>query len=146
MMIAVITGTLFFVAKSKLSHFLILGLGSVLAGLLLILVSGYRVDRITSFTSAEADPSAEGQSACRAAVLSALADTGTMVADAREGAKRIGVITGDIKLFSRGDDVRMGPVDTHAVIESTARMCWNEIRPPGAPDQGLWGCACGTGL
>ncbi len=96
--------------------------------------------------SAEADPSAEGQSACRAAVLSALADTGTMVADAREGAKRIGVITGDIKLFSRGDDVRMGPVDTHAVIESTARMCWNEIRPPGAPDQGLWGCACGTGL
>lgn len=60
MMIAVITGTLFFVAKSKLSHFLILGLGSVLAGLLLILMSGYRLDRITSFTSAESDPSGLG--------------------------------------------------------------------------------------
>lgn len=60
MMIAVITGTLFFVAQSRLSHFLMLGLGSVMAGGLLILVSGYRLERITSFTSAEQDPSGYG--------------------------------------------------------------------------------------
>lgn len=59
-MIAVITGTLFFVAKSKLTHFLMLAGGSALAGVLLILVEGYRLDRITSFTSAESDPSGLG--------------------------------------------------------------------------------------
>ncbi|MFN8638194.1 MAG: putative lipid II flippase FtsW [Dehalococcoidia bacterium] len=59
-MIAVITGTLFFVARSKLTHFLALAGASALAGLLLILVEGYRLDRITSFTSAESDPSGIG--------------------------------------------------------------------------------------
>jgi cell division protein FtsW len=59
-MIAAITGTLFFVAQSRLSHVLLLAMSSVLAGGVLILTSGYRLDRITSFTSAEVDPSGVG--------------------------------------------------------------------------------------
>ncbi|MSP21624.1 MAG: putative lipid II flippase FtsW [Dehalococcoidia bacterium] len=60
LMIAAITGTLFFVAQSRLSHVLLLGMGTLLAGGVLILASDYRLDRITSFTSAEADPSGLG--------------------------------------------------------------------------------------
>ena len=60
LMIAAITGTLFFVAQSRLSHVLLLAMGTLLAGGVLILASGYRVDRITSFTSAETDPSGLG--------------------------------------------------------------------------------------
>ena len=60
MMIAAITGTHFFVAQSRLSHVLLLAAGTVLAGGVLILTSGYRLDRIASFTSAEVDPSGIG--------------------------------------------------------------------------------------
>jgi cell division protein FtsW len=59
-MIIAISGTLFFVANSKLTHFLGLTFGSLALGGLLILVSGYRMDRSASFTSAEADPSGLG--------------------------------------------------------------------------------------
>ncbi len=59
-MILAITGTLFFVAKSKLVHIFWLAVASGLGGLLLIALSGYRMDRITSFRAAEADPSGLG--------------------------------------------------------------------------------------
>jgi PAS domain S-box-containing protein len=48
--------------------------------------------------------------------------------DARAGADRIRQIVKDLKLFSRPDDVRRGPVDVRRVIESSIRMVWNEIR------------------
>lgn len=59
-MIALITGTLFFVSGARLYHLLWLvgsGIGSTV---LLIWVSGYGMNRITSFTNAEADPQDAG--------------------------------------------------------------------------------------
>ena len=59
-LIAAITGTLFFIAGARLSHVLALaGSAAVTIGVL-VLVAGYRVDRILAFTSAEEDPSGLG--------------------------------------------------------------------------------------
>jgi cell division protein FtsW len=59
-MVAAITGTLFFLAGARLWHVLILAASGTGIASLLILLGGYRVDRILSFTSAEADPSGLG--------------------------------------------------------------------------------------
>ncbi len=45
-----------------------------------------------------------------------------------ESADRVRAIVRDLKLFSRADDERRGPVDVRAVLESSARMAGNEIR------------------
>jgi PAS domain S-box-containing protein len=47
---------------------------------------------------------------------------------AREGTDRVRHIVRDLKTFSRSDDVKRGPVDVRAVIESSLNMAWNEIR------------------
>ena len=60
LMVAAITGTLFFVAGARLFHVVVLGASGLLTLGLLIVTGGYRMDRITSFTSAEADPSGVG--------------------------------------------------------------------------------------
>ena len=60
LVIAAITGTLFFVAGARLMHVMALaGSGLLMLGVL-ILSGGYRMDRITAFTSAEDDPSGVG--------------------------------------------------------------------------------------
>jgi cell division protein FtsW len=59
-MIAVITGTLFFVAGAKLSHVAALVASGAVAAGVLILTGDYRAQRILSFTSAEADPEGLG--------------------------------------------------------------------------------------
>jgi signal transduction histidine kinase len=48
--------------------------------------------------------------------------------DAHESADRVRLIVRDVKVFSRPDEERRGPVHVHRVLESTSRMCWNEIR------------------
>jgi PAS domain S-box-containing protein len=48
--------------------------------------------------------------------------------DAREAADRVRRIVKDLKIFSRVDEDRLGPVDVETVLESTLRMAWNEIR------------------
>jgi PAS domain S-box-containing protein len=48
--------------------------------------------------------------------------------DAREGAERVCVIARDLRIFSRGDEERRGPVDVEQVLESTLRMARNELR------------------
>ena len=59
-MIAVITGTLFFIAGARLVHVIALaGSGAVMTSLL-VLTGGYRMDRILSFTDAESDPTGVG--------------------------------------------------------------------------------------
>jgi cell division protein FtsW len=58
--IAIITGTLFFIAGARLWHVLVLGGSGVVTASLLIVTGGYRMDRILSFTSAEADPQGVG--------------------------------------------------------------------------------------
>jgi PAS domain S-box-containing protein len=49
--------------------------------------------------------------------------------DAREAAQRVRLIVRDLKIFSRAPtDGPTGPVDVNAIIESSLRMAWNEIR------------------
>jgi PAS domain S-box-containing protein len=49
--------------------------------------------------------------------------------DARDAAQRVRLIVRDLKIFSRSPtDEPMGSVDVNAVIESSLRMAWNEIR------------------
>jgi len=48
--------------------------------------------------------------------------------DARDAADRVRDIVRDLKIFSRADHDRPGPVDLRRVLDSTLRMAWNEIR------------------
>ena len=48
--------------------------------------------------------------------------------DAREASDRIRHIIRDLKIFSRADEERRGPVDVRRVLESSLRMARNEIR------------------
>ncbi len=48
--------------------------------------------------------------------------------DAHEAAERVRQIVRDLKLFSRAEEERHGPVNVREVLESTLRMAWNEIR------------------
>src|SRR3954468_2881598 len=48
--------------------------------------------------------------------------------DARTAADRVREIVRDLKIFSRGEEDRHGPVDVEQVLESTVRMAWNELR------------------
>jgi signal transduction histidine kinase len=48
--------------------------------------------------------------------------------DAREAVERIRNIVRDLKIFSRSEEDKTGPVDIQRVMESTLRMAWNEIR------------------
>jgi PAS domain S-box-containing protein len=48
--------------------------------------------------------------------------------DALEAAERVRHIVRDLKLFSRAQDEKRGPVDVQRVLESTIRMAWPEIR------------------
>jgi PAS domain S-box-containing protein len=48
--------------------------------------------------------------------------------DARASAERIREIARDLRLFSRAEEEKRGPVDLHRVLESSLRMAWNEIR------------------
>ena len=48
--------------------------------------------------------------------------------DAREAAERVRAIVLDLKIFSRSKDEELHPVDVLRVLESSARIAWNEIR------------------
>ena len=48
--------------------------------------------------------------------------------DARAASERVRQIVRDLKIFSRSEVDSRGPVDVEAVLESTLRMAWNEIR------------------
>lgn len=48
--------------------------------------------------------------------------------DARDSADRIRRIVRDLKVFSRTDDEKPGPIDVRRVVESATRMAWNEVR------------------
>ena len=50
------------------------------------------------------------------------------LSDAQEAANRVREIVRDLKLFSRSEEERHGPVDVREVLESALRMAWNEIR------------------
>ena len=61
-----------------------------------------------------------------AALTAALAEP---LADAREAAERVRQIARDLKVFSRAaDQEHTSAVDVEAVLDSTTRLAWNEIR------------------
>jgi len=47
---------------------------------------------------------------------------------ATEASGRVRDIVKDLRIFSRGNEEQSGPVDLHAILDSTARLAWNEIR------------------
>ncbi|HEX7479008.1 MAG TPA: ATP-binding protein, partial [Polyangiales bacterium] len=67
----------------------------------------------------------EGSSQWVAARLQAIDEP---LQDARESAERVRHIVRDLKIFSRSDEEKTGAVDVRAVMESSLRMAWNEIR------------------
>jgi PAS domain S-box-containing protein len=48
--------------------------------------------------------------------------------EARSAAERVREIVRDLKIFSRANEERRGPVDIERVLDSTIRMAWNELR------------------
>jgi PAS domain S-box-containing protein len=53
----------------------------------------------------------------------------TPLDDAQEAAQRVRFIVRDLKIFSRSpNDAQRGPVNVEAIMESSLRMAWNEIR------------------
>ncbi len=56
-----------------------------------------------------------------------LAEVLPELSDAREATQRIRQIVRDLRIFSRAEE-KSGPVDVLAVLDSSSRMAWNEIR------------------
>jgi PAS domain S-box-containing protein len=58
-----------------------------------------------------------------------VADLQDELRDARDAADSVRLIVRDLKVFSRADEeAKRDQVDVRKVLESTLRMCWNEIR------------------
>ena len=57
-----------------------------------------------------------------------LTDLRAELQDALEAAERVGSIVRDLRIFSRSDEEKRGPVDVRRVVESCLRMASNEIR------------------
>ena len=55
-------------------------------------------------------------------------DLNEALREVREGAERVRVIVRDLKTFSRGDDVKNGPVELHRVLDASCNLAWNELR------------------
>jgi len=60
--------------------------------------------------------------------LSGLPDVRELLSEARSAADRIRHVVKDLKLFSRPDEERRGPVDVRRVMRSTLQMASTEIR------------------
>ncbi|MEW5847815.1 MAG: response regulator [Myxococcota bacterium] len=63
-----------------------------------------------------------------AARIGSLGELTDELRDARDAAERVREIVRDLRIFSRAEEDKRGPVDVHRVMESTIRMAWNEIR------------------
>ncbi len=66
--------------------------------------------------------------AAKLGLLDELSEVREELRDARSAADRIRAIVCDLKIFSRAQEEKTGPVDVERVMESTLRMAWNEIR------------------
>jgi PAS domain S-box-containing protein len=60
--------------------------------------------------------------------LPRLGEAAEALREAQEGAERVRVIVRELKIFSRSDDLHVGPVDVHKLLGASANMAWNEIR------------------
>ncbi|MBA3540771.1 MAG: response regulator [Deltaproteobacteria bacterium] len=50
------------------------------------------------------------------------------IRDARLAAERVREIVKDLKIFSRAEEDRRGPIDVEQVLDATLRMAWTELR------------------
>jgi signal transduction histidine kinase len=57
-----------------------------------------------------------------------LREASEAAADAMAAAERVRQIVRDVKIFSRGSEERLVPVDVHRVLDSSVRMAWNDMR------------------
>jgi len=57
-----------------------------------------------------------------------LEDVGAALADAVEGTGRMRTIIQDLRIFSRPDDARVGPIRLEPVLESAMNLAWSEIK------------------
>jgi two-component system cell cycle sensor histidine kinase/response regulator CckA len=81
-------------------------------------------DGLERMSAADSAPASPGRSDARLQK-----EIKESLADAREAAQRVRFIVGDLKIFSRApNDEPKGPVDVKAIMESSLRMAWNEIR------------------
>jgi signal transduction histidine kinase len=69
-----------------------------------------------------------GGEACWEWLSTRLGEVQEPLQSARESAERVRQIVLDIKIFSRPDAEKQGPVDVRRVLESSLRMAWNEIK------------------
>jgi cell division protein FtsW len=60
LVIALTTGTMFFVAGASIAHVLTLAASGLAGGMVLVAVEGYRMERLLSFLHAEKDPAGKG--------------------------------------------------------------------------------------
>lgn len=74
---------------------------------------------------------ARGEVAALAAQTDVPDDLRDELDDAAEAATRVSHIVGELKVFSRAEEGTRAPTDLRAVLESTLRMAWNEIRHRG---------------
>ncbi|WP_410478098.1 ATP-binding protein [Myxococcus sp. MxC21-1] len=58
-----------------------------------------------------------------------LKDVNQALRDALLGADRVRRIVQDLKMFSRPDDEKQGPVELHAVLDSAVKIAMGELRP-----------------
>ncbi len=86
------------------------------------------IARVGQDVRSTASGGADGEDATAGWLAARLRDIEEPLRDARESADRIRLIVRDLKLFSRVEEERLGPVDVRRVIESSLRMAWNEIR------------------
>jgi PAS domain S-box-containing protein len=68
------------------------------------------------------------EGACESAATVELKRLIQPIAEARDAAARMRAIVRDLKLFSRPEDDAQVPVDLRDVLDSAARMAWNELR------------------
>jgi signal transduction histidine kinase len=81
----------------------------------------FAIDVLQRAQESSSEPSAADTQPTVTALLDPLRDT-------LEAALRVRDVTRDLKVFSRGDETRLGPVDVHAVLESSLRLARNEVR------------------
>jgi len=84
------------------------------------------VARMAKLTRPDAD--GDGHALANGTLRSELQRLESPILEAREAAGRVRAIVRDLKMFSRTEEERIGPVELTKVLDSAARMAWNEAR------------------
>ena len=92
---------------------------------------GHEINNPLAYVSANLDFATRELTglAARAPELgSQLGEVREALEEAREGSERIRDIVADLKTLSRGDDLTVGPVDLHRVLDTAVNMARNQTR------------------